>query len=357
MAPKDASHLSRTRVLVVDDTRTIRAMIRTLLMNDPRVHVVGEAGDPYEARDLMKSLEPDVLTLDVEMPRMNGLVFLEKLMRLRPTPVVMVSTRTVEQSDEAVRALALGAFDCIDLKRLRNRDPRLPDLADTLVAASRAKVGGRFARQTSDRPTRTRASDFEWNGKYVFIGSSTGGVDALLTIVGELPRNCAPVVIAQHMPSHFLKSFATRLDTHAAPKVSIAEDGQLLQPGQVLLAPGGDHHVEVAGTAAPRIRLRPKSGDELYVPSVAVLFASALPFAAKSVAVMLTGMGRDGAEEMRALFDAGAHTIAQSANTCVVDGMPRAARELGGVTEEVDLQDIASRLRHHTGGAIPPVSR
>ena len=159
-------------------------MIRALLGEDERIEVVGEAVDPYEARDLIKVLSPDVLTLDVEMPRMNGLVFLEKLMRLRPTPVVMVSTRTVEQSDEAVKALALGAIDCIDLTRLKLRDPRLPNLADTLVTAAQAQLTGfnpDYLRQFQQPAVRR----FSWNGKYVFIGSSTGGVDALLNVLGS----------------------------------------------------------------------------------------------------------------------------------------------------------------------------
>lgn len=347
MAFQDTIAPPKTRVLVVDDTKTIRAMIRAFLADDPRIEVVGEAGDPYEARALIKALQPDVLTLDVEMPRMNGLVFLEKLMRLRPTPVVMVSTRTAEQSDEAVRALALGAFDCIDLIRLRNRDPRLPDLADTLVAASRSKLG-LSAKGRVQAVTPAKRTAFDWNGRIVLVGSSTGGVDALLTIVGDLDENCAPVVIAQHMPSHFLRSFANRLNTQSAAKVSIAEDGHVLRQGEVLLAPGGDFHAEVAGKSRPRIRLCRDRGDQLYSPSVNLLFGSALPIADRTVAVMLTGMGKDGAQEMRHLFDGGAVTIAQSAETCVVDGMPRSAREAGAVAEVVDLGDISARVRWHT---------
>lgn len=162
------------RVLIVDDTRTIRSLIRALLARDPRVVVVGEAGDPYEARELIKVLEPDVLTLDVEMPRMNGLVFLEKLMRLRPMPVVMVSTRTAEQSDAAVRALSLGALECIDLKLLQRGDPRVAKLADTVVMAGNANV--RTSRTSEAGPVPpASAPEFIWNGKSVFIGSSTGG--------------------------------------------------------------------------------------------------------------------------------------------------------------------------------------
>ncbi len=334
---------ARTRVLIVDDTRTIRAMIRALLAEDPRVEVVGEAGDPYEARDLIKALQPDILTLDVEMPRMNGLVFLEKLMRLRPMPVVMVSTRTVEQSEEAVTALALGAIDCIDLKRLRKRDPRLPNLADTLVAASKAQLSR--ARGAKRQVVRSGSNGpFHWNGRFVLIGSSTGGVDALLSVVGGLPEDCPPTVIAQHMPHHFLQSFARRLDMNSAPSVALAEDGQPLKQGEVLVAPGGDFHAEIVGLGTPRIRLKRDDGCALYVPSVGVLFGSALSHANTAIAIMLTGMGRDGAEQMRDLRDAGALTIAQSATTCVVDGMPKAARDLGAAQMVVDLEDISGQM-------------
>ena len=195
MSGSDKVPGTKTRVLIVDDTRTIRAMIRVLLHDDDRIEVVGEAADPYEARDLIKALSPDVLTLDVEMPRMNGLVFLEKLMRLRPMPVVMVSTRTAEQSDEAIKALALGAIDCIDLTRLKKRDPRLPDLGDTLVAAGRARLS-RLPTIATGNETRPSEASYSWNGKFVLIGSSTGGVDALLveTMSDELLRKAVPVL-------------------------------------------------------------------------------------------------------------------------------------------------------------------
>ncbi len=343
LSRQDGKTGPKTRVLIVDDTRTIRALIRAMLSVDPRIDVVGEASDPYEARDLIKSLQPDVITLDVEMPRMNGLQFLEKLMRLRPVPVVMVSMRTVEQSDEAIKALALGAIDCIDLGRLKNRDPRLPDLAETILAASRAQISRRRS-SVGRRTDEVSRNGFSWNGRVVLIGSSTGGVDALLTVIGGLPANCAPTVIAQHMPQHFLRSFAQRLNAHSAPSVSIAEDGEKLVQGRVLLAPGGSLHAELTGVSTPRIRLRRDDGTALYVPSVERLFGSAEDFASMAIAVMLTGMGRDGAREMRRLRDAGATTIAQSSDTCIVDGMPKAAREEGAAQEVVALENIPSRV-------------
>jgi len=345
----DAIQLARpVRVLIVDDTRTIRLLIRALLQRDPRVDVVGEAGDPYEARDLIKQLQPDVLTLDVEMPRMNGLVFLEKIMRLRPMPVVMVSTRTAEQSDAAVRALSLGALDCIDLRRLQRGDPRVANIADTVVMAAGAKV--RRLREGADVGART--STYDWNGRFVFIGSSTGGVDALMQVFSDYPENCPPTVVAQHMPPHFLESFARRLDTHCAPAVKLARGGDVLQQGQVLLAQGGDHHVRVRGAPMPSIATLPDDGSALYVPSVEVLFKSAISLGEQAVGVMLTGMGRDGAQEMLAMREAGAHTIAQSPETVVVDGMPRAARECGAIIEVCDIDKIGGRILEVTSKGV-----
>lgn len=339
------------RVLIVDDTRTIRNLIRALLARDPRVEVVGEAGDPYEARELIKVLEPDVLTLDVEMPRMNGLVFLEKIMRLRPMPVVMVSTRTAEQSDAAVRALSLGALDCIDLKLLQRRDPRVAKLSDVLVMAGNANVRTSRARAATVGMSKSGAT-YDWNGRSVFIGSSTGGVDALMQVLSDFPENCPPTVVVQHMPAPFLESFARRLDSHCAADVRLAVGGEALKPGQVLLAAGGDHHVRITEVEAKSVAVVPDDGTALYVPSVAVLFRSAVALGEKAVGVMLTGMGCDGAAEMLEMRKNGAHTIAQSPETVVVDGMPRAARECGAVVDVCDIGEIGRRILSVTSRAM-----
>ena len=331
------------RVLICDDTRTIRMLIRTLLTRDPRIEVVGEATDPFEARDLIKSLQPDVLTLDVEMPRMNGLVFLENIMRLRPMPVAMVSTRTAEQSDAAVRALSLRALDCIDLRRLQRGDPRVANIADTVVMAASAKIHKRVD-PVRHGQAALAGQEFRWNGRYVFIGSSTGGVDALLQVFAAYPENCPPTVVAQHMPAHFLESFAQRLDTHCAASVRLAQSGDILKQGQILLAPGGDHHTRIRGRETPSITSVTDDGSALFVPSVEVLFKSAVSLGDKAVGVMLTGMGRDGAREMLAMREAGAHTIAQSPETVVVDGMPKAARECGAVIDVCDIDTIGARI-------------
>ena len=336
------------RVLIVDDTRTIRMLIRALLSKDPRISVVGEAGDPYEARDMIKALRPDVLTLDVEMPRMNGLVFLEKIMRLRPMPVIMVSTRTAEQSDAAIKALSLGALDCIDLKRLQAGDPRVADLADTVAVAAEASIR-KPAEPVAAAEASSETCAYEWSGKYVVVGSSTGGVEALMQVFSSYPENGPPVVVAQHMPAPFLESFARRLDSNCRGHVRLAQDGDFLRQGEILVGPGGRHHVTLKGRERPRIFLQPDDGQAMYVPCVDYLFKSAVPLGSNAVAVMLTGMGRDGATAMLDMRNAGAHTIAQSPETVVVDGMPKAARDRGAVMDVVHLSKICRRILQVTG--------
>lgn len=330
------------RVLIVDDTRSIRLMLRSLLSRSPLIEVVGEAGDPYEARELIRELNPDVVTLDVVMPRMDGLSFLEKIMRLRPMPVVMVSSRTKENSQEAIRALELGAVDCIDRANLSGDSGAVDLLVRTVLTAANSNVAhlGRPKPPKDD----TAQTTFVWNGKTVVIGSSTGGVDALHTVLGELPPNCAPTVVAQHMPKDFLESFCARLDKNCAADVSLAEDGSMLEPGRVLLAPGGEFHAAFAPNDRRTVRLVRDRGDEMYIPSVNVLFSSAVPHAKSIVGVMLTGMGRDGADAMLRMREAGAHTIAQDSETSVVDGMPRSAREIGAAVDVARLADIGQRI-------------
>ena len=341
MPENSADHAVRpVKVVIVDDTRSIRMMIRALLSRSPRIKVVGEAGDPYEARDLIRKVNPDVVTLDVVMPRMDGLSFLEKIMRLRPMPVVMVSSRTKENSQEAIRALELGAVDCID-RAMLNDKTRHVDLVDTVLTAAASNVSA-LARAPGD--AQAAPEDFAWNGRTVVIGSSTGGVDALLKVIGALPENCAPTVIAQHMPENFLVSFTERLDKHSAPSVQLAQDGSLLHPGRVLVAPGGRFHAAIEPDDRSRVRLVPDDGEEMYVPSVDVLFSSAVPHGDKMVGVMLTGMGRDGADALLRMRQRGAHTIVQDGASAVVDGMPRSAREIGAAAEVANLRDIAGRI-------------
>lgn len=327
------------RVLIVDDSPTIRHLIRNQLAQDGRLVVVGEASDPFDAREKIKTLEPDVLTLDVEMPRMNGLEFLEKLMRLRPMPVVMVSTETHKGSTAALEALSLGAVECIGKPGADRLTEAFQNLPDLLVAAAGARL-----RLPGPRPSVRPIHDFNWNGKYVLIGSSTGGVDALETLLSGYPANCPPTLITQHMPESFLASFARRLASRMQPRIVLASEGAPLLPGTVHLAPGGEFHLAITPGEPPRCHLLASEKRNGHRPSVEVLFASAEPIASRVVAVMLTGMGRDGAEAMLGLRRAGAHCLAQDEATCVVFGMPRAALESGAAEVAVPIGKMARSI-------------
>lgn len=345
--------MKTTRVLIVDDSLTIRQLLRARLRNNPQIEVVGEASDPFEAREKIKLLNPDVLTLDVEMPRMNGLEFLEKLMRLRPMPVVMISTLTSKGSNEAIEALSLGAFDCIAKPSSECLPETFEYLGDLLIAAASARI-----RSPGSRKIAKPASGFHWNGKFVLIGSSTGGVDALDTVLSEYPEDCPPTVIVQHMPESFLASFAARLNNRIAPVLELASQGAALSQGKVYLAPGGDYHLGIGGTEnAPTCNLFQADKRSGHRPSVDHLFESALPIASRCLGVMLTGMGRDGAEQMLRFKQAGARCIAQDEMTSVVFGMPRAALELGAAEKAVPLQKIASEILSMASGKPQLFSR
>ncbi|MEZ5996975.1 MAG: chemotaxis response regulator protein-glutamate methylesterase [Hyphomonadaceae bacterium] len=324
--------MRRVRVLVVDDSPTIRGIISRVLGADPDIEVVGAAGDPLEARGLIKELNPDVITLDVEMPKMNGIEFLEKIMRLRPMPVIMVSTLTQAGAAISIEALELGAFDCVG-------KPEFDGLPEKVKAAARARV-----RPTGElaRPAM-RAGDYRPGNKLLAIGSSTGGVEALLTVLAAFPENCPPTVITQHMPPTFTASFAARLDRTCAPKVQEASDGAPILPGHVYLAPGGATHLEVKGGTHPRCVLREGPTVSGHRPSVDVLFHSvAEAYGRRAAGVILTGMGRDGAQGLKAMRDAGAGTIGQDEGSCVVYGMPKAAFELGAVERQLPLTAIGA---------------
>lgn len=327
------------KVLVVDDSATMRALISTRLRRDPEIEVIGGAGDPLQAREMIKALNPDVLTLDVEMPRMNGIDFLERLMRLRPMPVIMVSTLTQEGAETTLQALELGAFDCVGKPASADMAQAFDDLADKVKAAAKSRI--RVARE---RPAPQPVSNFRSNGRIIAIGASTGGVEALISVLSAMPENCPPIVVTQHMPATFTKSFAARLDRLCAPNVTEAEDGQLLRPGHVFIAPGGPRHMEISGSSNPTIRLRDTDLVNGHRPSVDVLFHSvAATCGARSVGLILTGMGKDGAKGLLAMREAGARTFGQDESTCVVYGMPKAAFEIGAVERQASLGDL-SRL-------------
>ncbi|NLS02367.1 chemotaxis response regulator protein-glutamate methylesterase [Rhizobium sp. P32RR-XVIII] len=330
------------RVLVVDDSPTMRGLITAVLRSDPDVSVIGEAGDALEAREAIKKLNPDVVTLDIEMPNMNGLDFLEKIMRLRPMPVIMVSTLTHRGAEASLAALEIGAFDCIG-KPVPGEPRPFGDLAEKVKAAARSQR--RFVQPAAAPVPPPSVADFRVGRKIVAIGSSTGGVEALIAVLQKFPANCPPTVITQHMPPTFTKSFADRLNRLCAPVVTEATDGARLEIGKIYLAPGGERHLQVANVSAPVCRLVERDPVNGHRPSVDVLFDSVAELAGRNaVGVILTGMGRDGAAGLLKMRHAGARTLGQNEKTCVVYGMPRVAHELGAVEQQLPLNAIGEEI-------------
>lgn len=328
------------RVLVVDDSPTMRRLIIHALTQDGGIEVVGEAGDPHQARAAIKALSPDVITLDVEMPSMDGLSFLERLMRLRPMPVVMVSTLTEAGAPATIRALQLGAIDFVT-KPTVGRPDGFADLPARVRTAARARL-----RQTRALSAPTPSADhaFEPDDTVIAIGASTGGVEALTAVLSRFPANCPPTIVTQHMPPLFMTTFAARLDRICAPSIVEAETGCPLRVGQVYLAPGG-RHLELTSVGQPRCRLSDAPKVNGHRPSVDVMFASvARTLGPKAVGVILTGMGNDGAEGLSRMREAGAETIGQDEATSVVYGMPRAAFERGAVCRQLPIERIGERL-------------
>jgi two-component system chemotaxis response regulator CheB len=329
------------RVLIVDDSATMRSLIATVLQRDPEIEVVGEAGDPLEAREAIKKLNPDVITLDVEMPNMNGIDFLEKIMRLRPMPVVMVSTLTVRGAEATMEALELGAIDCV-AKPSTGGLEGFQDLPFKVKAAAKAKVKPLKPAGSGPKPAPLESAA---DDRVIAIGSSTGGVEALITILSRFPANCPPTVITQHMPATFTKSFSERLDRLCAPKVAEAHDGAVLEVGRVYIAPGGEHHLEIGGSSTLRCRLSDGGPVNGHRPSVDVLFRSVAKAAgARAIGAILTGMGRDGAEGLLAMRRAGARTLGQDEASSVVYGMPKVAFEIGAVERQAPLDRLAAEL-------------
>ncbi|PKO40683.1 MAG: chemotaxis response regulator protein-glutamate methylesterase [Betaproteobacteria bacterium HGW-Betaproteobacteria-3] len=362
----------KTRVLVVDDSALVRSVMTEIINRTSDLEVVGTAGDPYIAREMIRNLNPDVLTLDVEMPRMDGLEFLDKLMRLRPMPVVMVSTLTERGAEVTMRALELGAVDFVAKPKLGLKDgldEAAREIADKIRAAARARVtrrGGTSALAGGDRlPVEPRSgamarTDTGSGGitkpphvpmtrssteKLIAIGASTGGTEAIKDVLIKLPGDSPAVVITQHMPAGFTTSFAARLDGLCKIHVKEATDGERVLPGHAYIAPGGVH-LRIDRSGANYIaRLDDSEPVNRHKPSVDVLFHSvAVNVGPNAVGVMLTGMGKDGTVAMREMRDAGARNIAQDEASCVVFGMPREAIAAGAVEEILPLQDIARRV-------------
>ncbi|WP_182085035.1 chemotaxis response regulator protein-glutamate methylesterase [Aureimonas sp. ME7] len=337
--------MTPTRVLIVDDSPTMRALVRHALSKDHAIQVVGEASEPHEAREKIKSLDPDVVTLDVEMPGMNGIEFLEKIMRLRPTPVIMVSTLTRPGAEATLAALELGAFDCVAKPTAGGVDTlaTLPGLVREAKLA-RAMIGAGTNR-LAGRPVATPRRVRENGPELVGIGSSTGGVEALLQVVAKIPADTPPVMIVQHLPGTFTSSFASRLDNASPAHVVEARSGEVLKPGHIYLAPGGKHLTirRLGGSLACALDEHdPVQGHR---PSVDVLFASiARVFEGRATGAILTGMGRDGAQGLLEMRQRGFHTLAQDEATSLVYGMPRVAWEIGAAEKRVPLSRIADEI-------------
>lgn len=336
------------RVLIVDDSALMRQMLSAILGADPEIEVVGTAPDPLVAREKIKVLNPDVLTLDVEMPRMDGLAFLEKLMTLRPMPVVMVSSLTEKGAEVTMKALELGAVD-VFCKPVDVAGGGLMahghELVDKIKAAAASHVKALKDRPQGAPSRLTVTTIYKSTDRLVAIGSSTGGVEALRDVVVALPADAPPIVITQHIPPRFSTSFAQRLDGLSAVRVKEAQDGDRIVAGHVFIAPG-DKHLEVKRSGAALVcSVRDGPLVSGHKPSVDVLFNSvAESCGSKAVGVILTGMGRDGAEGLLKLRQTGAPTLGEDEASCVVYGMPKAAFELGAVERELPLSRIAAEI-------------
>ncbi len=345
------------KVLIVDDSLAIRAWLRTVLAVDTRLEIVGEASNAVEARDFLRAYAADVVTLDIEMPGMSGLEFLTRLMRARPMPVVMLSSLTSSGSDAAIQALSTGAIDCI-LKPTGGFDEGLTrDICDRVYHAACTRAVTSRDTMPAQPSAPTPVADHGGaarvacrRGSLVLIGSSTGGVTALEAVLPKLDPQGAPVVIVQHMPGNFLKSFSERLNRQLPQNVTLAQEGVLLNRGDVVLAPGIGQHTEVVRRSDGwYCRFVEDVDKSLHCPSVDYLFKSAEKEAKNITAAILTGLGRDGAEGLLKLAENGAVTFGQDEATSVVYGMPRAAHALGAVQHQLPIELIGDAIREGIG--------
>jgi two-component system chemotaxis response regulator CheB len=353
--------MAKIKVLIVDDSAVVREVVKTVLEADPSIQVIGAAMDPLFAMEKMKVQWPDVIVLDIEMPRMDGLTFLHKIMAERPTPVVICSTLTEKGAQATMQALAAGATSIITkpkmgVKRFLQEDAS-NDLVEAVKAASRANV-----RRLIDTTLRPAGISPKLNAdamlpppgatrlgltseQIVAIGTSTGGTQALEAVLTALPRICAGIVIVQHMPEMFTEAFAQRLNSLCQIEVLEAKNNDRVIPGRALIAPGGKHMMLKRSGAQYHVEVIEGPLVNRHRPSVDVLFRSVAKFAGKNaMGIIMTGMGDDGARGLKEMRDAGAYTIGENESTCVVYGMPKEAMKLGGVCEELPLQQIAGKI-------------
>lgn len=340
--------MAKVRVLIVDDSALIRRILSDALSADPEIEVVGTAQDPYVARDRINELKPDVLTLDVEMPRMHGLTFLRILMEQRPMPVVMVSSLTAEGAEVTLQALELGAVDFVTKPKLdvnQGMGQLMPEIVQKVKSAARSRP--RRARPASEagvaRAVVTPPRLSQTTLQILAIGASTGGTEAIRELLEQVPVDGPAVVIVQHMPERFTRAFAQRLNQQCPIEVVEASDQERVIAGKALLAPGNHHMRLVRQGAEYRVTLNQEDHVRMHRPSVDVLFESVAQAAGKNaVGVILTGMGDDGARGLLKMKDSGAYTIAQDRESCVVFGMPREAIAIGAVEQVLPLDRIAA---------------
>ena len=347
----------KIKVLVIDDSALIRSVMKEIINREADMECVGAAPDPLVARGMIKSLNPDVLTLDVEMPKMDGLDFLARLMRLRPMPVLMVSTLTELGSGITFRALELGAVDFVSKPKLdiaRGMEEYAIDITDKIRAAAQARVHTTTAapvvqeRFSADAVLPSVAGRFFSTEKLIVIGASTGGTEAIKDILTSLPADSPGVLGAQHMPEHFTKSFADRLDSLCRISVKEAEHNERILPGHAYIAPGHSHLLIRRSGTNYMTQLDQGELVNRHRPSVDVLFRSAANVAgANALGIILTGMGKDGVQGLLEMKRAGSHTIAQDDASCVVFGMPKEAIAAGGACEVLPLQNIARRTMEY----------
>ncbi len=334
--------MKRIKVLIVDDSPTIRSMLKRWLSNDSRIELLGAATDPIMARAMIKQFNPDVITLDVEMPKMDGISFLEKIMKLRPMPVVMFSTLTQKNSETGLQAMEIGAIDYVGKPEDAMKMEHVKDeLLEKIVIASKAKCQS-FKKEDNKvlHPFNTPTVPM-----VVAIGASTGGVEALRFLMQNFPATMPPVIITQHMPEHFIQSFADRLDALSPLKVQLATEGKVLRNGHAYIASTEGHLTLKTGKDNWSIVLDRQGKVSGHKPSVDVMFNSVAANVKKhAVGLLCTGMGQDGANGMLAMRRAGAYTLAQNEASCVVYGMPKAAVALGAVVKECSLRVIPQEL-------------
>lgn len=338
----------RFKVLIVDDSALMRQLLSQIINSDPELEVIGTAGDPYVARDKIKELKPDVLTLDIEMPRMDGLTFLEKIMRGHSMPVVMISSLTSKGADTTLRALSLGAIDYVSKPKVDVSNGTVEQAEEIIAkvkAAVRAKVRQPLASKAPAALLPGKTYHFSATHKIVAIGASTGGTEALKELLSPLPADFPGIVIVQHMPETFTRQFAERLDSLCKIRVKEAQEGNRILPGHALLAPGGHHMAVVCKGMEYAVHVYRGERVNRHLPSVDVLFSScARSMGKNALGVMLTGMGADGSKGMFEMKQAGAFNIAQDESTSVVFGMPREAILLGAVDRVLPLDQIPNGL-------------